>query len=130
MSGDTGPITSEGKEISKQNAIKHGLYLNFSDFFPCNLCVNRNSCSDFEQGGICKIDQTQFEHLMKEDLDAIKTLQALIRLNTVRLNRATQQLNREPHNIELTRISAELRQEIQTLFIMQNKIKEVPAWKE
>jgi len=63
-------------------------------------------------------------------LDANKTLQALIRLNTVRLNRATQQLNREPHNIELTRISAELRQEIQTLFIMQNKIKEVPAWKE
>jgi hypothetical protein len=121
MSGETGPITAEGKEVSKKNAVKHGLYLDFSDFFPCNLCTLRETCPDFEQGGICKIDKKEFNELLSEDLDTIKACEALIKYNLVRLSRATQQLKKRPDHLELTRISAEIRQELQTLFIMKSR---------
>ena len=121
MSGKTGPITEVGKRVSKINAVKHGLYFNLCEFFPCNLCIHRDSCADFEQGGICKLDKEQFEELMKEELDVVKTMEMLIRLNIVRLNRAVEQLNQEPYHIELSKISAEIRQELQSLFLMKNR---------
>ena len=58
---------------------------------------------------------------MKEELDVIKTMEMLVRLNIVRLNRATEQLNTEPHHIELSKISAEIRQELQSLFLMKHR---------
>jgi hypothetical protein len=113
--------SKKGKEVSKQNAIKHGLYLHFADFFPCNLCLHKNKCSDFVKGGTCTIDNKSFNELMKKDLDELETLKQLINYNTVRLNRATEQLYNQPHHIELSRISAELRNLLQTYHIIKSR---------
>ena len=113
--------STEGKEISKQNSVKHGLYLHFSDFFPCNLCVNREKCKDFVPGGTCSIDRDSFHSLMEREIDEIEIIKGLINYHTVRLNRATEQLYKHPDNIELTRISAEIRNLIQTLHIIKSR---------
>jgi len=113
--------TEIGKEISKQNSIKHGLYLHFVEWFPCNLCVNRDKCSDFVPGGFCNIDDKSFNKLMKTDLDELAVLKQLIFYNQVRLNRATSQLANEPYHLELSRMSAELRNLIQTYHIIKQR---------
>jgi hypothetical protein len=113
--------TKEGKEVSKMNAVKHGLYFKFSSFFPCNLCVIKDKCNDFVPGGNCTIDNESFNELMKKDLDELEVLKQLINYNTVRLNRATEQLYNQPHHLELSRISAELRNLLQTYHIIKNR---------
>lgn len=113
--------TIKGKEVSKQNAIKHGLYLHFADFFPCNLCVNKNKCEDYVPGGTCSIDNQSFNKLMKNNLNELDILKQLINYNTVRLNRATEQLKEMPAHIELSRISAEIRNLIQTHHIIKSR---------
>ena len=122
MSGTTGPITEAGKDVSKQNAVKHGLYLHFADFFPCNLCLNRGSCKDFLPGGTCKIDRESFQEMLKRELNVIEIMESLICYNIIRLNRATEQLHKEPHHRELSRISSELRQALQSLFVMHGRL--------
>lgn len=114
--------TKEGKEISKMNAVKNGLYLKFSDFFPCNLCVNRNTCPDFEPGGSCSIDSELFNQLVTTEVDELKVLDQLINYNIVRLSRATEQSRDRPDHIELSRISAEIRNLIQARFIIKRRI--------
>jgi len=121
MAGKTGPITAQGKEVSKQNALKHGLYLHFADFFPCNLCRLRDSCKDFFPGSSCKVDQETFQAMLKEELNEMELFESLIKYNIVRLNRATEQLKKEPYHSELTRIASEIRQSLQSLYLMKHR---------
>ena len=114
--------TIKGKEISKLNAIKSGLYLKFSDFFPCNLCINRDKCKDFIPGGSCSIDAELFNQLVTTEVDELKVLDQLINYNLVRLSRATEQSRDRPDHIELSRISAEIRNLVQTRFIIKRKL--------
>ncbi|HOZ35660.1 MAG TPA: hypothetical protein PLK55_01585 [archaeon] len=114
--------TKEGKEISKMNAVKNGLYLKFTDFFPCNLCINREKCSDFIPGGSCSIDSELFNQLVTTEIDELKVLDQLINYNMVRLSRATEQSRNRPDHIELSRISAEIRNLIQARFIIKRRI--------
>ncbi|MFH1752010.1 MAG: hypothetical protein ABH821_03690 [archaeon] len=123
MGGKTGPITEQGKNNSKLNAVKHGLYLHFADFFPCNLCLLRDKCNDFEQGATCKIDKQSFQQALQGEINEVQTLESLIIYHLVRLNRATQQLFNEPQHRELTRIASEIRQGIQTLHFMKQRRK-------
>lgn len=113
--------SKKGKNISKQNAIKHGLYLHFADFFPCNLCVYKHKCKDYVPGGTCSIDNQSFNELMKNDIDELDVLKQLINYNTVRLNRATEQLSQMPAHIELSRISGEIRNLVQTYHIIKSR---------
>ncbi|MDD3976057.1 MAG: hypothetical protein WC996_02240 [Peptostreptococcales bacterium] len=113
--------SKEGKEISKMNAVKHGLYFKFSSFFPCNLCVIKDKCEDYAPGGNCSIDSNQFNRLMKKDVDELEVIKQLISYNQVRLMRATEQLYKVPQHIELSRISGEIRNLIQTYHIIKNR---------
>jgi hypothetical protein len=114
--------TKIGKDISKMNAVKNGLYLKFSDFFPCNLCVNKDKCSDFIPGGSCSIDSELFNQLITTEIDELKVLDQLINYNIVRLSRATEQARDRPDHIELSRISAEIRNLVQARFIIKRRI--------
>jgi len=114
--------TIKGKEISKMNAVKNGLYLRFADFFPCNLCINKDKCKDFVPGGSCSIDSELFNQLVTAEIDELKILDQLINYNIVRLSRATEQSRDRPDHIELSRISAEIRNLIQTRFIIKRRI--------
>lgn len=113
--------TKIGKDISKMNSIKHGLYLHFADFFPCNLCINKHKCKDFVPGGTCSIDNQSFNELMKGELNELEVIKQLINYNVVRLNRATEQLHQSPEHIELSRISAEIRNLTQTYHIIKSR---------
>ena len=114
--------TQKGKDISKMNAVKNGLYLRFADFFPCNLCISRNKCKDFVPGGSCSIDAELFNQLVSTEVDELKVLDQLINYNMVRLSRATEQSRDRPDHIELSRISAEIRNLIQARFIIKRRI--------
>jgi len=116
--------TQIGKDISKMNAVKNGLYLHFADFFPCNLCINRNKCKDFIAGGSCSIDAESFNQLITKEIDELKVLDQLINYNLVRLSRATEQAKERPDHIELSRISAEIRNLLQARFIIKSKMGE------
>ena len=116
--------TEIGKEISKMNAVKNGLYLRCQDFFPCNLCISRHECKDFVPGGFCSIDAELFNQLISTEVDELKVLDQLINYNLVRLSRATEQARERPDHIELSRISGEIRNLIQTRFIIKNKLRD------
>lgn len=113
--------TKEGKEVSKINAIKHGLYIHFADFFPCNFCKIKDTCKDFAPGSTCSIDAESFKELMKTEFDELEILRHLIYFNQVRLNRATNQLSYDPTHLELTRICSEIRNLVQTYHIIKNR---------
>ncbi len=115
----------KGKDISKMNAVKSGLYLKFSDFFPCNLCAIKEKCEDFIPGGHCSIDEKKFNELTSKEIDELKILNQLINYNLVRLSRANELSKDRPEHIELSRISAEIRNLVQTHHIIKSRMEAV-----
>ena len=110
------------KTNSRLNAIKHGLKIKINEFMPCNLCVNKEKCADFVPGGCCQIDKKTFNELMGEEIDLKKLTEQLINLSIVRLNRSLEQTKYEPHNSEVNKMIMDLKQLIQTLYIIKKQV--------
>jgi hypothetical protein len=69
----------------------------------------------------CSIDSELFNQLVTTEVDELKVLDQLINYNIVRLSRATEQSRDRPDHIELSRISAEIRNLIQARFIIKRR---------
>ena len=77
----TGPVTDEGKSVSRLNALKSGRYSRLLHELKCNVCKRRTNCSYFKQDSTCSLRGEIAKSIMIENLDSVSELAEMYKLS-------------------------------------------------
>lgn len=76
----TGPVTEEGKSISRLNAIKTGRYSKLLNELNCGVCKRKSLCQFFKENSPCIIRGEISKSILVENLDSVSELTELYRI--------------------------------------------------
>ena len=76
----TGPITEEGKAVSRLNALKTGQYSELLNELECNYCKRRDFCQFFKSGEKCSLRGEISKSILIDQLDIAQETKELYKL--------------------------------------------------
>jgi hypothetical protein len=77
----TGPITQEGKAISRMNALKTGHYSKILGEVRCNICKKRHECPYFQADAKCSMPSELVGEMQINRLDTISESMEIYKLS-------------------------------------------------
>ena len=76
-----GPITIEGKEISRMNALKSGKYSKILGEVQCRICKKKEQCPYFDESAKCSMPSKLIEKMDIDNIDTVSELMDLYKLS-------------------------------------------------